>query len=366
MDLAWWSEVEYPPHDQFPSRSFRFGRRIASVFTDNSAFGERFLEFFRDCLEPARGEAPTAAIGLQVSDFGRQDAVLAELCEHDYEPDPSVIEGLLPDTKLAIVDVALHPEWRAFAYAHEPSQPVLAFRGRRILISKRMPWQMLAAHYFLYHVMRLQQEMVFLHGASLAIGKRGVFLGGAKGAGKSTVSLALAARGHGFLGDEVAAIQASTGVLLPFRRAVSIRAGAQAPAVSEYIQRTRPARETLPDGTVRIRMSVSEIFPGAAPREVLLSDVILLHGFGELPAVEPFVLSRQDIGLLGTLPATIAARGAAAKLVGLVNLFSRVRCYKVAVGGTPDEMADVVERITEGRWATPYKKEPSASEHFAG
>ena len=92
MDLAWWSEVEYPPHDQFPARRFRFGRRTASVSTDDSGFGERFLEFFRDCLEPARDEAHSPGkIGLRVSDFGRQDAVLAEVSEHDYDPDPSVI-----------------------------------------------------------------------------------------------------------------------------------------------------------------------------------------------------------------------------------------------------------------------------------
>jgi hypothetical protein len=303
---------------------------------------------------------------LRVSDFGREDAVLAEMCEHDYDLDPSVIEGLLPNTKLAVVNVPRHREWRVFARAHEPSRPVLASRGCRIVMSKKMPWQMLAAHYFLYHVMRLQRDMVFLHGASLAIGQHGVFLGGLKGAGKSTLSLALAARGHGFLGDEVTAIHAKTGMLLPFRRAVSMRAGPQARAVSDYVRRTRPASETLPDGTARTRMSMSKIFPRAAPREVLLTDAILLCGFAERPSVAPFGISRQNVGLLGTLPATTAAPGAASKLLDLANIFSRARCYKVVVGGTPDEMAEVVEHITEGRWAIRYKRERSASEHSAG
>jgi len=367
MDLGMWSEVVYPLHDPFPARCFRFGRRVASVATDNAGFRHRFLEFFRDCLELTHDASPPCdTIGMRLSDFGREDAVLAEICGHDYALDPSVIEGLLTQTRLVAAGDRLHPQWRVFAYANEPSCPVLASRPGRIVISKRMPWQMLAAHYFLYHVMRSQQDMVFLHGASVAIGKRGVFLGGAKGAGKSTVSLALAARGHGFLGDEVAAIHAQTGVLMPFRRAVSMRAGPQARAVSEYVSSRRPAHETLPDGTVRIRMSMSEIFPQAAPREVPLTDAILFCGFAASPRIERFSLSRRDMGLLGTLPATTAAPGAASKLLDLINVFSRTRCYKVVVGGTPDEMADVVERIVEGRWDTPYKRELSASEHFAG
>jgi hypothetical protein len=80
-------------------------------------------------------------------------------------------------------------------------------------------------------------------------------------------------------------------------------------------------------------MSMSEIFPHAVPREVPLTDAILFCGFAESPRIERFSLSRRDMGLLGTLPATTAAPGAASKLLDLINVFSRTRCYKVVVGG---------------------------------
>jgi hypothetical protein len=118
---------------------------------------------------------------MRLSDFGREDAVLAEICGHDYALEPSVIEGLLPETRLVAAGDRLHPQWQVFAYANEPSCPVLASRPGRIVISKRMPWQMLAAHYFLYHVMRSQHDMVFLHGASVAIGIEVCFSGVRRG-----------------------------------------------------------------------------------------------------------------------------------------------------------------------------------------
>lgn len=367
MDLASWSEAERPLQDQFPARIFRFGRRIAAVSANDSGFSERFVGFFQDCLEPGASEASSRdAVRLRISCSDHDDAVHVEMSEHDYDLDPSVIETLLPDTRLVAAEVPPRPGWRVFACARDPAQPILAFRRGRMVISKRMRWQMLAAHYFLHHVMRLQQDLIFLHGASVAIGERGVFLGGPKGAGKSTVSLALAARGHGFLGDEVAAIDAATGTLLPFRRAVSVRDGPQAHRVKRHVDRIRPARETLPDGTTRIRMRVSEMFPRAAPRQIPLSAAFLLSGFSDKPNAEPFDFSRKDVVLLGALSATIAARTASSTLLSLVKLFSAVRCYRVAVGGTPDDMADLVERITEDRWPIQSRRGRNTSEHFAG
>jgi len=335
------------------------------VASDDAGFRERFLSFFRDCQEPPRCVQSRTALRLNVARSARCGSVRAEISEHGDDFDPAVIEMLIPETRLAPVKGA-PPGWRAYALRNDPKRVVLAARGGCLAISERLPWQMLAAHYFLYHVMRLQPEMVFLHGASVVIGGRGIFIGGAKGAGKSTLALALAARGHGFLGDEVAAIEEATGVAHPFRRAVSVRAGPQGARVEALLAERQLRTETLPDGTTRMRMSMSEIFPEALAPQAGLADAVLLCGTAPRPRVSRCELSQRDLHLAGALPATFAGWPAGARALGLLKLFARVRCYKVAVGGTPDEMADLIEEIAEGRWATASGKRPRASERFAG
>lgn len=356
-------EHQILPEALVPAGSFRFGHRLAAVAGDDAGFRERFLSFFRDCLEPPGGVAVQMPVRLDVQGANNGFAI-AQISEHGDDVDPAVIEALIPDAQLVPMEGA-PGEWHAYALRDDLKDAVLATRGGRLAISKRLPWQMLAAHYFLHHVLRLQPEMTFLHGASLVIGGRGVFIGGAKGAGKSTLALALAARGHGFLGDEVAAIETATGLMHPFRRAVSIREGPQSARVDEVLAGRRPRTETLPDGTTRMRVSLSEIFPGALVPGARLSDALLLCGSGPRPRVERCELSQRDLHLLGALPAMFAGRPAGAGALGLLRLFAQVRCYKVMVGGTPDKMADLIEQIAEGRWATASRKSPRASERFA-
>jgi HprK-related kinase A len=64
------------------------------------------------------------------------------------------------------------------------------------------------------------------HAASMARDGRGVVFAGPSGAGKSTLVAGLLARGWQYLGDEFAMIDARTLKLLPFPKAVCVKAGA--------------------------------------------------------------------------------------------------------------------------------------------
>ena len=79
---------------------------------------------------------------------------------------------------------------------------------------------------------------------------------GPKGAGKSTLALALAARGHALLGDEHACYLPATGELLPFRRPVGIKPGPRAAAVESALLAPGPfARARRHDADRRWRTS---------------------------------------------------------------------------------------------------------------
>jgi len=83
---------------------------------------------------------------------------------------------------------------------------------------------------------------------------------GDKCAGKTTTALFLAARGHDLLSDEVGAVHCGENTLAPFRRALSIRPGPLPEMVRARLRAGGFNRETLADGTSRIRARIGGSF----------------------------------------------------------------------------------------------------------
>lgn len=214
----------------------------------------------------------------------------------------------------------------------------------RAFVECRASWQAFVGSCMMNRVLRRQRHMVFFHAASLGVHGAGILVTGAKGAGKSTLALSLAARGHHFLGDEMAALHYPSRALLPFRRAASVRPGPRARAVASRLCGGTYASETYPDGTVRLRAQVGELFPQAASTAMPLRCAIFLRRFAPRPQVEAFRFSRPHLQLLQPLSGTLWDVPPGRQLLMLLEVFTRIPCYFLDAG-EPDATADVIEHL---------------------
>jgi hypothetical protein len=239
----------------------------------------------------------------------------------------------------------------------DSARVVVDGEGRVVLIARghdqaQLPspvWRSLAANLAINRALRLQPELLFLHAGSVALGGRGIVLSGPKGAGKSTLSLSLAARGHAFLGDEIAAIRNGSWLVEPFRRAASIRQGPRAGLIGSRLERGRFPSETLPDGTIRTQVRVGELLPEGAPAgAVPLSALVLLSGFGSRPRLTPLAADKRLVGRLQALPVNFWDRPPARRVMDFLALVHAVPCFELEAGD-PEETAAHLEAALESR-----------------
>ena len=351
-----------------PELSLRLGSLRARLRTDDPEFASRFARIFHDCLDSGADTAVSdpEPLDLEIRSSVLSSPVVADISGHDGTCAARILGAFFPELGLVQAHCDTTEGWQLFARTSDPAHPLIAVLGNKLVLERELPWQRIVAHYFLAHAMRMQPDFAFFHAASVAIGNDGVFLSGDKGAGKSTLSLALAARGHGFLGDELGTIHAVTGMMLPFRRSVSIRLGPQAQTVAQYLGQNQVDRETLPDGTDRLRLPASQIFPAAVGRPVSLTCAFFLSERAARPQARQFEFSSRDLPLLAPLQATVDSMPLPVRTLRFLKLFAKVRCYILSPGGTPDETAGLIESIVEGKWDTASSKERSASVPFAG
>jgi len=194
--------------------------------------------------------------------------------------------------------------------------------------------------------------LLFLHAASFGIGGAGALLIGAGQAGKSTTVLALGARGHAVLGDDVAAIRTRGCEVLPFPKRLSLRPG---PYVSTFGARLRTVPHALvvdPGGTPRTVVRIGTLFPTTSFEPLPLRFAFLLDGFSAQPRVTP---CRPDIGsveeLKGVVSESIPAWGFSPgrdlmKFLNVVDVLSKLDCHRLRLG-TPQTSAAAIEAMVE-------------------
>ena len=179
------------------------------------------------------------------------------------------------------------------------------------------------------------------------IAGRGILIVGPKGAGKTTTALTLAARGHDFFGDELAAVHCTSKALLPFRRAVSIRAGPRARQVEDCLVHVQCALERFPDGSARTLIDIGRLFPQAGVSPTSLSCVLFLRQFAKQPLAQRFTFGLRHFPMLSPLACSMWGVPAGARIVDVSRLLHHAECYLLDVG-EPDETADLIERIACG------------------
>ncbi len=326
--------------------SYRFGRAIVALQSDDAAFAQRFRRIYAECACGPVQAVTTPRIQLRIRSLSSAPNLLAVSVEPSPVDGIEFLRQLFPERPYECIGV--HEGWRLLVSPDAPDEPVFALRHGDIVVCRRHPWQQAISTYAISNAFRLQPDLLVFHAAAVGIRDQGIMLTGPKGKGKTTLSLALAERGHAFLGDEWAAICASTRELLPLRRAASLRPGPHSTGVEGYVQSHACESEILPDGTSRVRVPVGAMFPQASARAVQLTHVFFLRRFADRPMVERFAGNGEALPPVSPLLSTLWGHSPAGRALQLLRMLGQVYCFQLDVGGLPDETANVIEKTVEG------------------
>jgi len=202
-------------------------------------------------------------------------------------------------------------------------------------------WRKALSLLLLQRVMRSRDDALFFHAASLAVRGRGLLLVGAKGAGKSTLALALATRGHGLLGDEHAAYLPARDALLPFARPVGVKPGPRARTSAAAL--ARAGRDPERDGMMRVPVEdLPAVSVAAGP--VPLRAVVFLRGFGDAARFQRVEAGREELADLQPVASSFTNAASTERVFQLVRLLSRAAVFHLHAG-PPDDTAALVESV---------------------
>lgn len=218
----------------------------------------------------------------------------------------------------------------------EDPQPIFDFSVAPALFRKVPRWRRILSHLLFLRILRLRSELLFFHAASVAIDGKGALLIGPKGSGKTTLSLSLAAAGHEFLGDEMAAYWPERQVLIPFRRPVGIKPGPRSRRIAEAIPDS-----ASPDEEGILRLDASRLVPLTSERAVPLRLVVFLRGFDEQAAIRRIAPGRDELAMLQPLATTLSGAAASARVFQFIRLLSTTTCCEL-IGADPDRTAEVL------------------------
>lgn len=342
----WWREactladtLAAAPGRSRPHR-YRLGDGYLEVRSDDTRLSDRLHLLFQECAVDALPEDGLPRVRCTV--HAPNDEGFALVIFQDGEPLDQVAFTLQVITDRGYREAASPvPGWRMIEMPTPDGVGVLAVAGDRLLVPRDAPWQALVGSLAMNRLFRLQRSLLFLHAATVGIHGQGVLLVGPKGAGKTTLSLALAARGHAFLGDEIAGIRTASLEVVPVRRSLAVRDGPRAGAVGAALDREAAPYEPFPDGTQRRRAYANRLFPGTAATALPLRRVIFLRGFAPEPRLELVPPGREHLAMLTPLGATLWGMPVFSRTRDLLKIITEVPCALLEPG-PPEATAELL------------------------
>jgi hypothetical protein len=219
--------------------------------------------------------------------------------------------------------------------------PALAFHGRDCVFSLDPRWPLCIVWYLFWRLLRIRSDAIFFHASALGMFGEGTIFIGPAGAGKSTTSLALAARGHNFLSDEIAGYIPARGELMPFRRPVGIKPGPRAAAVERGLA---PAVAERIDRDGFLRVDIESLFPVQPPKAVPLRRIVFLRGFAKHPSLQRITPGRPEIVELQPLMSSFLNSSHSRRVFELTRMLSSTKVYQLHPG-EPDATAMYLEEV---------------------
>ena len=177
------------------------------------------------------------------------------------------------------------------------------------------------------------QGVYAIHAASLARHGKGIVICGPSGAGKTTLAMALLARGFGLLSDEFALSASDGHTILPYHRGVHVRAGTVELVDALALIRERPHQPV--SGGFRWTLAareLEELFPSCLSGPVPLGYVVLLEpsAAGGRSSLEEVSKGTAAVELLrATTAASTDFDGVLARMAALV---AGVPCLRLRAG----------------------------------
>lgn len=187
-------------------------------------------------------------------------------------------------------------------------------------------------------VVRAPSPYLLVHAAAGGLDGRAVVMVGPSGAGKSTLVAALAARGWGYLTDEVAAIELDTATVVPYPKPIALDAS----ACRLLGIGTDGDREG--DRSVKVPIALGMLGGSVAPRSRVAALALVQVAASDRPAVRPLGKAAAMMGVSQQCfnLAEHTTRGFAA-LADIVRAAATVEVAAADPGATVELLRRVVE-----------------------